>query len=127
MLALADVVAVGTDAVMIVGEDVLVTADDAPPDMETAAKADVLRDEVITESGRKLGIVRDVIILGGVEPRVVGFEVDDGPIGRGLIPLAAATAMSASALIVPDSFEARMRQDLMGLAAELSLIEQTLR
>jgi hypothetical protein len=31
--------------------------------------------------------------------------------------------VSGSALVVPDDFEARIRGDLTGLAAELSLIE----
>ena len=127
VLALADVLAVGTDAVMIASEDRLLAPDDSPNDMKTDDSSDVLQDQVITESGRNLGVVQDVIILGGVAPRVVGFEVEEGPTGRGLIPIGAATAMSGSSLVVPDSFEMRIRQDLTGLAAELALIEQGLR
>lgn len=68
--------------------------------------------------------VTDVVILGGSAPRVVGFEVGGGGgVGSGLIPLGAQSAVSGSTLIVPDDVEQRIRNDLTGLAAELSLIE----
>lgn len=67
--------------------------------------------------------VTDVVILGGSAPRVVGFGVGGGGVGSGLIPLGAQSAVSGSTLIVPDDVEQRIRNDLTGLAAELSLIE----
>jgi hypothetical protein len=87
--------------------------------------ANVLHDLVITESGRSLGSIRDVIIVGGPSPRVVGFEVGGGSVGDGLVPLGAQSAVSGNALIVPDSFEQRIRTDLTGLAAELASIEES--
>jgi uncharacterized protein YrrD len=126
VLALADIGSVGTDAVMIADPSVLLAPNDAPADMAPAKSGDVLNDRVITESGRELGMVKDVIVLGGASPRVVAFEVADGSAGPGLIPLAAPSAMSGSALIVPDDYEMRIRSDLTGLAAELSLIEESL-
>ena len=86
-------------------------------------KGDVLSDQVITESGRSLGTVRDVVIVGGSTPRVVAFEVSGGSVGEGLVPVGAESALSGSALIVPDTYEQRIRTDLTGLAAELALIE----
>lgn len=93
--------------------------------MATHDSNDVIDDEVFTVSGRSLGTVRDVVVLGGTNPRVVGFEIGGGDVGGGLIPLGAQAAVSGSALIVPDDFEQRIRGDLTGLAAELSLIESS--
>jgi uncharacterized protein YrrD len=123
VLALADVVSVGTDAVMVANHDALSEPDDAPSAMATAKSADVLEDNVVTESGRILGVVCDVIFVGGRAPKVIGFEVADGPSGRGFIPLGITSAVSGSALVVPDSYEQRIRADLSGLVAEVSLID----
>lgn len=117
------VLSVGTDAVMVAGPDAITDPDDRPDDMSTGTASDVLDDEVFTISGRSLGTVRDVIIVGGPSPRVVGFEVGGGQVGNGLIPLGAQASLSGSALVVPDDFEQRIRNDLTGLAAELALIE----
>ena len=86
--------------------------------------ADVTDNMVITESGRQLGKVRDVILIGGARPRVVGFEIGGGPAGNGFVPIDTHSAVSASTLIVPDSFENRIRTDLTGLAGELIEIER---
>ena len=123
VLALAGVVSVGREAVMITSEDALVAPDDAPDDMATDKSADVLHDQVVTESGRWLGVVGDVVFSGGPNPKVVGFEIRDGPSGRGFVPIFIPSALSGSALIVPDSYEHRIRSDLTGLGAEVSLID----
>lgn len=123
VLAVDSVASVGTHAVMVEGADSLSHPDDAPDEMTADRKADVLKDMVITESGRSLGTVRDVIVLGGPSPRVVGFEIGGGIVGDGLIPIAAQSGVSGSALIVPDHYEQRVRTDLTGLAAELASIE----
>lgn len=123
VLPIAAVAAVGTDAVIVDNDDALIDPDQAPDDATPNRAGDVVEDRVITESGRLIGTVRDVIIVGGPSPRVVGFEVTGGPIGDGLVPIGAESAVSGSALIVPDDYEQRIRTDLTGLAAELSLIE----
>jgi uncharacterized protein YrrD len=123
VLALADVVSVGNDAVMVANHDALSEPDFAPAAMVTAKAADVLKDQVVTESGRVLGEVRDVIFIGGRAPKVIGFELADGPIDRGFIPLGIASAVSGSALVVPDSYEQRISADPSGLVAEVSLID----
>ena len=131
MLLVESVVSVGTDAVMVADADAIsdptdaLDAPDAPDDLVRHGSTDVLDDEVFTESGRSLGVVRDVIVLGGSRPRVVGFEIGGGAVGDGLVPLGAQTSVSGSALVVPDDFEGRIRSDLTGLAAELSLIESS--
>jgi len=123
VLPISSVTAVGTAAVMVAGAEAITHPDDAPAEAVPERKADVLSDQVITESGQLLGTVRDVIVLGGPQPRVVAFQVAGGPVGDGLVPLGAESAVSSSALIVPDGFEHRIRTDLTGLAAELALIE----
>ena len=79
---------------------------------------------VVTESGRQLGKVKDVVLRGGPEPRVVGFEIGDGPAGAGFVPIDTSGAVSASALVVPDGFENLVRTDLTGLAGEVDNIDR---
>ena len=55
---------------------------------------------------------------------MVGFEIGGGAAGDGFVPIDTSRAVSASALIVPDSFENRVRTDLVGLAGELADLEQ---
>ena len=123
VLPIDGVASVGTHAVMVASADAITHPDDAPDDTAVDRGADVLHDIVITESGRNLGTVRDVIVVGGSKPTVVGFEIGGGSVGDGLIPVAAKSGVSGSALIVPDDFEQRIRTDLTGLAAELVTIE----
>lgn len=123
VLPIGEVAGVGTHAVMVESSEALMHPDDAPDDVVPDHGADVLRDQVITESGRILGVVSDVVIVGGAAPRVVAFQVAGGPVGDGLVPLRAHTAVSGSALIVPDDYGQRIRSDLTGLAAELALLE----
>lgn len=122
VLPVGSVVSVGTHAVMVLDADALTRPDELADDPIDGSD-DVLDDQVITESGRSLGRVRDVIIQGGQRPRVVGFQVTGGSVGDGLVPLGSETAVSGSALIVPDSYEQRIRTDLTGFAAELANID----
>ena len=123
VLTIAGVASVGTHAVMIDSGDAIAQADDSTSVARVEAGGDVINDIVITESGRTLGNVKDVIVIGGSSPRVVGFEISGGSVGEGLIPIAAKSGVSGSALIVPDNYEQRVRTDLTGLAAELATIE----
>ena len=115
---------IGTAAVMIDTADALTHPDDIPESMATSKDREVLHDTVITESGRTLGTVKDVIIQGGAGARVVGFEIGGGSVGDGLIPINVKTGISGSSLIVPDSYEQRIRADLTGFATELAIVEQ---
>jgi uncharacterized protein YrrD len=123
VLPIGEVVSIGTEAVMIDGQRALVPRKEAPEEMSTNAGSNVLTNQVVTESGRTLGEVKDVVVLGGRTPRVVGFEVSGGPVGDGLVPIGRQSALSGSALIVPDEYEQRIRTDLTGFAAELAGIE----
>ncbi|MFT3855162.1 MAG: PRC-barrel domain-containing protein [Ilumatobacteraceae bacterium] len=123
VLPIGETFSVGTDAVMVADSSALTDRDDAPDDVLAEGGGNVLADQVVTESGRSLGTLKDVVIVGGREPRVVAFEVAGGPVGDGLVPLGRHSAVSGSALIVPDGFEQRIRTDLTGLAGELALLE----
>lgn len=120
VLAVESLRSVGTHAVTVESADAISEPNDAPASVAAIDRsADVTDNVVVTESGRQLGRVRDVVLTGGRQPRVVGFEIGDGPAGNGFVPIGTHTAVSASALIVPDSFENRVRTDLTGLAGEL--------
>jgi len=124
ILPVGGVASVGTHAVMVEDDGALTHPDDAPDDTTIDGSRDVLDDLVITESGRALGTVRDVIVTGGPAPRVVGFVIAGGSVGDGFIPLGAKRGVSGSALIVPDDYEGRIRSDLTGFAAVLAGIDQ---
>jgi uncharacterized protein YrrD len=112
---------VGTHAVTIESTGALA-------DVESARRADhhgdVTNDVVVTESGRELGRVKDVVLRGGPQPRVVGFEIGGGPAGDGFVPIDTSRAVSGSTLIVPDGFENLVRTDLTGLAGEVENLER---
>jgi sporulation protein YlmC with PRC-barrel domain len=111
----AKVVALGPDAVMIESEDVLVPlseAFDATDGDVSSGKGDILKSEVLTDTGTSLGRVSDVIIgIGatqGGQADVVGYEIDPAEsLGRGkqplLIPLPDTLAASGEHLMVPAS------------------------
>lgn len=114
---------VGTHAVTVDSADSISEPADQP--MPTVDRsADVTDNMVVTESGRELGKVRDVVLVGGRRPHVVGFEIGGGPAGNGFVPIHTHTALSSSTLIVPDGFENRVRTDLTGLAGEIMEIER---
>lgn len=102
VLPINAVLSVGTDAVLVATAEAISDQSDTPPDMASNEANDVLDDKVFTVSGRSLGTVTDVVILGGSAPRVVGFEIGGGVVGNGLIPLGAQAALSGRALVVRD-------------------------
>lgn len=112
---------VGTHAVTIDSAEAITDPQAAAPAVAAPDRsADVTNNAVVTESGRDLGRVVDVVLTGGGRPRVVGFQIGGGAAGDGFVPIDSSRAVSASALIVPDAFENRVRTDLVGLAGELA-------
>lgn len=122
---------VGRDAVMVPDETVLVAVDELAPHKE-ARKADVLQDRVLTDNGRDLGRVVDVVLHSGTTLEVVGYEVEAsealGTAGRRvLIPLPDTVAVSGEHLIVPAAATEFVSEDLAGFGAAVDAFRSRLR
>ncbi len=110
--------AIGPDAVMILDHSALVAPEDAPDDVgHPATERNVIGDDVLTEGGRSLGVVRDLALLVGSAGEVVGYQIEKPGGGHAYIPLPAQLAVSGDALVVPDVTEEFVRDDLVGLGA----------
>jgi uncharacterized protein YrrD len=122
---------VGRDAVMVPDETVLVAVDELAPHKQ-ARKADVLQDRVLTDNGRDLGHVVDVVLHSGTTLEVVGYEVEAsealGTAGRRvLIPLPDTVAVSGEHLIVPAAATEFVSEDLAGFGAAVDAFRSRLR
>jgi uncharacterized protein YrrD len=110
--------AIGRDAVMIADESSLVAPADAPDDVgHPATDRNVIGNDVLTEGGTSLGVVRDLALLVGSAGEVVGYQIEKPAGGHGYIPLPAQLAVSGAALVVPDVTQEFIRDDLVGLGA----------
>ncbi len=119
VLPAASVAAIGTDAVMIDGEDEALTDRADAPDAIAAPATDrnVLNNAVVTESGARLGTVTDLVLAVGGRGEVVGYELRrDGTKEPWFIPRPTQIAVSGDALLVPDSLEQYVSHDLSGFA-----------
>ncbi|CAN5914370.1 hypothetical protein BH23ACT10_BH23ACT10_16890 [soil metagenome] len=127
--------ALGPDAVMVATSEALATTDDDHVDPAGPDAEDVVGGRVITDSGRELGVVTDLVLEIDDQARVVGYEiggaaVEEGPgADRRYIPLPETFAVSASALIVPASVTGFIRDDLSGFGGAVddfrAQLEQT--
>lgn len=119
----ASVVGLGPDALIIESEDVLQPTADVIGSAGAGATGggDILRSEVLTDSGTSLGRVVDVIVgIGsgaGNQADVVGYEIEPAEsLGRGkqhlLIPLPDTLAASGQHLMVPASASDYLTDDL---------------
>jgi uncharacterized protein YrrD len=127
----SEVYGVGRDAVMVSDEAVLVAAKELAP-RKQARKADVLEDRVLTDNGRDLGRVVDVVLHCGTRLEVVGYEVEAsealGTAGRRvLIPLPDTVAVSGENLIVPAAATEFVSEDLAGFGAAVDAFRAKLR
>lgn len=122
---------VGRDAVMVPDEGVLRRTDELASRKE-ARKSDVLGDRVLTDNGRDLGRVVDVVLQAGTGLEVVGYEVEAsealGTAGRRvLIPLPDTVAVSGENLIVPTAATEFVSEDLAGFGAAVDAFRARLR
>jgi uncharacterized protein YrrD len=115
---------------MISDETVLVPAKEIAPRKETR-KADVLEDRVLTDNGRDLGRVVDVVLHSAATLEVVGYEVEASEtLGTGrrvLIPLPDTMAVSGENLIVPAAATEFVSEDLAGFGAAVDAFRARLR
>jgi uncharacterized protein YrrD len=123
VLAFGDVAAIGRDAVMIASDDAVSQGGDALADaVEESAGRNVRGDDVLTDAGKRLGSVVDVV-LDVTNGEIVGYELTGDETlhahaGRPmLVPLPATRAVSGTALIVPDAVQPFIRDDLSGFGA----------
>lgn len=81
----------------------------------------VLGSIVLTQSGRNLGVVTDVILsVGEKSTDAVGYEIeptDKSAPRRQFVPLPDALSVSGEALILPDTARDFIRDDLAGFGA----------
>lgn len=123
MLPIDRVHAVGRDAVMVADAGVLASPQDpSAQDAQDAAGRNVLGNSVLTDDGKKLGSVTDLIVEMNAG-EVVGYQLegDESLQGRSgqplLLPLPATLAVSGEVLMVPGSVEAFIRDDLSGFGS----------
>lgn len=110
--------AIGRDAVMVRDVDALVEPDAAADELGAPDRdRNVLGDDVVTEAGVSLGVIKDVVLLVGGTGEVVGYQLERPSGGEGYIPLIAQLAVSGAALVVPNATEEFVRDDLIGLGA----------
>ena len=110
--------AIGRDAVMIESEERLMAPKAAPEELGSAStERDVTGNSVLTEQGKSLGTVKDVVVLVGSGGDVIGYEIETTSGGTAYIPLPSQLAISGSALIVPNATQDFVEADLVGLGA----------
>jgi uncharacterized protein YrrD len=124
VLPWARVAALGRDAVMIETAAAI-----ARPEGDMASGGgggEVIGSSVITDAGKELGTVVDVILEVGVRAAVVGYEMRAPAEGREkdaptrLIPIGDTHAASGKALIVPAAVERYARDDLTGFGGAVA-------
>jgi len=120
----------GPAAVMIRDESALADRKALQGETEGAGGA-VLGSAVITQSGRNLGIVTDVILdVGDRMTDAVGYEIkpsDDSAPRRQFVPLPDTLSVSGEALMVPDAAIEFIRDDLAGFGAAVEEFRTRLR
>ncbi|MGI8709913.1 MAG: PRC-barrel domain-containing protein [Acidimicrobiales bacterium] len=127
VLVVADVHAIGPDAVMIESHQVF-----RSPETLAGTGEDVLGDTIMTDDGTNLGKVVDVVVsVDGGEADIVGFEVAAsaalGTEGDNVfIPLPAALSISGEAIVVPASTKDFVSQDYTGFGASVEAFRDQL-
>jgi uncharacterized protein YrrD len=126
----AGVHGLGPSAVMIRDESCLADRKALRGESEGAGGA-VLGSKVITESGRNLGVVTDVILsVGDKTTDAVGYEIDPADSSaprRQFVPLPDALAVSGEALMLPDAATEFIGDDLAGFGAAVEEFRARLR
>jgi uncharacterized protein YrrD len=116
VLPVAQIHAIGRDAVMVESRASLTSPDEAPADVaEPPSGRDVTGDTVLTELGTSLGTVRDIVVVLGGPGEVVGYEIEQRSGDVGYIPLPKQMAVSGTNLIVPEATKDFVEADLDGL------------
>lgn len=130
VLPWSNVLALGSDAVMIQNEDSLTDSGALSPGSEEPVSkgGNILGSRVLTDTGTDLGEVVDAIIEvqgGSDQCDVVGYEIESSEAlenagTKVLIPLPDTMAASGEHLIVPASARNFVRKDLAGFGAAVA-------
>lgn len=121
-LPMDDVHAVGRDAVMVRDASALDSGERAKAVVDETKGRNVIGNVVLTDAGKQLGVVRDLIIEM-TNSEVIGYELDGDPAlqrAEGaplLLPLPATLAVSGDVLMVPAVVEDFIRDDLAGFGS----------
>jgi uncharacterized protein YrrD len=121
-LPMANVHAVGRDAVMVHDAAALESGERAKAIADESKGRNVIGNVVLTDAGKQLGVVRDLIIEM-TNSEVIGYELDGDPAlqrAEGaplLLPLPATLAVSGDVLMVPAVVEDFIRDDLAGFGS----------
>jgi len=124
VLAMEHTHAVGRDAVMVRDASAIEGGDGAAAAGDAKGR-NVLGNAVLTDAGKQLGTVRDLIIEMG-QGEVIGYELDGEPTlqrAEGaplLLPLPSTLAVSGEVLMVPADVEDFIRDDLAGFGSAVS-------
>lgn len=117
----------GRDAVMIDDPGVLAAQDAAIDEARAEGRdRDVIGATVMTDAGKALGTVVDVILEVADDARIVGYEVHGPDVQRDkhaatlLIPVGEAIAVSGETLMVPAEVEGFVRDDLSGFGSAVA-------
>lgn len=113
------VAALGRDAVMIAARDALGSADDSMAAATGGEDRHILGTTVMTDAGKALGTVRDLVLAVGTAADVVGFEID-GEVEGQLLPVGDTFSISGTALMVPAAAEEFLHDDLSGFSSAVS-------
>jgi uncharacterized protein YrrD len=123
VLAYDDIAAIGRDAVMVADPTAVTEGGESlSKTVERSAERNVLGNDVLTDGGRRLGEVIDVVVEV-TSGDVVGYELKgdkelQGHAGQPLlIPIPATLAVSGTVLMVPAEVEPYIRDDLSGFGA----------
>lgn len=112
---------VGPDAVVVEGTESLVDRAQVPALATVGAERNVLGGRVITETGKDVGQVVDVVVRLGTRPAAIGYEIQRPGGGRHrFIPLSEQRGVSGDALVVPADVETLLRDDLVGYGAAVT-------
>lgn len=128
------VVALGSDAVMVVDEDALQPKQEVIDSSAAngGSGGNVLGSQVLTDTGTDLGKVVDVIVEIGARCDVVGYEIEasEALANKGqkvLIPLPDTIAASSEHLMVPEAAKEFVSDDLAGFGASVDAFRSRLK
>ncbi len=113
-LPLAAVSAIGPDAIMVERDASIRESSESSHDDD-----DVISVDVVSESGTKLGSIRDVVLDAEADAAIVGYEIETEASAKLLVRGEDAIAISRDALVVAEDAEATEWEELTGFGTRI--------